>query len=95
VLRIKVHTGSVAGGKLCTYDGYRYYNASTGRWLSRDPIEEEIGGVNLYAFVGNSPVGRTDNLGLLAFSFLQQHGVANDDDFKANPNGDICKRVRF
>jgi RHS repeat-associated protein len=21
--------------------GYRYYNASTGRWLNRDPIEEE------------------------------------------------------
>ncbi len=22
------------------YYGYRYYNASTGRWNSRDPIEE-------------------------------------------------------
>ena len=27
------------------YYGYRYYNASTGRWLSRDPIDEQ-GGLN-------------------------------------------------
>lgn len=27
------------------YYGYRYYDASTGRWLSRDPIEEQ-GGLN-------------------------------------------------
>lgn len=32
-------------------------------WPSRDPIEER-GGVNLYAFVGNDPVGRYDLLGL-------------------------------
>src|ERR1035441_10725889 len=23
------------------YYGYRYYNASTGRWLNRDPVEED------------------------------------------------------
>ena len=31
---------------------YRYYDPLTGRWPSRDPIEER-GGVNLYGFVGN------------------------------------------
>lgn len=35
------------------YYGYRYYSASTGRWLSRDPIEEE-GEKNLYGFVYNN-----------------------------------------
>ena len=25
------------------YYGYRYYNPNAGRWLSRDPIEEEEG----------------------------------------------------
>ena len=45
------------------YYGFRYYNPSTGRWLSRDPIEEN-GGVNLYGFVSNDPIGATDNLGL-------------------------------
>ncbi len=41
---------------------YRYYDPLTGRWPSRDPIEEE-GGVNLYGFVGNDGLNRTDVLG--------------------------------
>jgi RHS repeat-associated protein len=45
------------------YYGFRYYNPSTGRWLSRDPINEE-GGLNLYAFVSNDPVDAVDILGL-------------------------------
>ena len=45
------------------YYGFRYYNAETGRWLSRDPIEEK-GGLNLYGYVGNYPIGRIDYLGL-------------------------------
>ncbi len=50
------------------YYGFRYYNPSTGRWLSRDPLEEE-GGVNLYGFVGNDPVSNVDVLGLAGFFF--------------------------
>jgi uncharacterized protein RhaS with RHS repeats len=46
------------------YYGYRYYDPLTGRWPSRDPIEEK-GGVNLYGFVGNSGVGHFDILGLM------------------------------
>ena len=38
------------------YYGYRYYNASTGRWISRDPIDEQ-GGLNLYGFVCRQSVG--------------------------------------
>jgi RHS repeat-associated protein len=33
------------------YYGYRFYNAATGRWLNRDPIDE-LGGANLYSFIG-------------------------------------------
>lgn len=40
-----------------------FYNPTTGRWLSRDPIEEE-GGLNLYVFVANSPIQDFDALGL-------------------------------
>jgi RHS repeat-associated protein len=45
------------------YYGYRYYSPSMGRFLNRDPIEEE-GGLNLYGFVGNDPLNRWDYLGL-------------------------------
>jgi RHS repeat-associated protein len=45
------------------YYGYRYYNPSTGRWLGRDPIEEN-GGENLYGFVLNNAVDYLDILGL-------------------------------
>lgn len=37
-----------------------FYNPSTGRWLSRDPIQES-GGVNLYGAVANSPLSVTDS----------------------------------
>ncbi len=41
----------------------RWYDPSTGRWLSKDPILLE-GGLNLYAFCGNDPVNFTDPWGL-------------------------------
>ncbi|UDQ96739.1 RHS repeat-associated core domain-containing protein [Lentisphaerota bacterium WC36G] len=44
------------------YYNYRYYNPSTGKWLSRDPIEED-GGFNLYGFVNNQPISNKDHLG--------------------------------
>jgi RHS repeat-associated protein len=46
------------------YYGYRYYNPSTGRWLSRDPIGVR-GGRNLYAFTQNNSVNRVDPHGLI------------------------------
>ena len=44
------------------YYGYRYYSPSLGRWISRDPIDEQ-GGLNLYAFVNNDPVNKWDLYG--------------------------------
>ena len=45
------------------YFGYRWYDPVTGRWPSRDPIEER-GGANLYGFAGNDGVSSSDMLGL-------------------------------
>jgi uncharacterized protein RhaS with RHS repeats len=41
-----------------------YYDPGPQRWINRDPIGE-VGGVNLYRFVLNTPVGRVDAKGLL------------------------------
>ncbi len=62
------------------YYGYRYYSASTGRWLSRDPLGEN-GGENLYAFVGSDPLGQIDYLGLADSSEPSLSGKAG----KAKP----------
>ena len=51
-----------------TYYTYRYYDPKTGRWPSRDPIEEE-GGLNLYGFVGNNGVNLVDLKGLTGWAF--------------------------
>ena len=40
----------------------RFYSPDHGRWLNRDPIEEE-GGENLYAFCGNNPIVYIDKFG--------------------------------
>jgi len=48
------------------YYGHRYYSATTGRWLSRDPIDEQ-GGLNVYAFVGNNPLTYVDIPGTVWF----------------------------
>lgn len=49
--------------------GYRYYDAVTGRWPSRDPIEER-GGLNAYAAFENNSVNRFDWLGLSAEKYV-------------------------
>jgi RHS repeat-associated protein len=47
----------------CIYYGYRFYQVSRGRWISRDP-KEEPGALNLYMFGGNNAVCSVDALGL-------------------------------
>jgi RHS repeat-associated protein len=43
--------------------GYRWYDPVTGKWPSRDPIEEE-GGANLYGFIENDTINAYDVDGL-------------------------------
>jgi len=45
------------------YWGYRWYSPKLGRWVNRDPIEEE-GGWNLYIFGGNGLPQSVDAIGL-------------------------------
>ena len=48
---------------------FRQYNPETGRWLSRDPIEER-GGINLYGYVGNNVTNLRDPRGAEPQGFL-------------------------
>jgi hypothetical protein len=42
-----------------------FYNPGTGRWINRDPIEEE-GGIHVYCFLQNAAIADVDVLGLVA-----------------------------
>ena len=53
------------------YYGYRY--EKDGRWLSRDPIEEQ-GGLNVYGFAGNDPNVNVDFLGLIEVNIDAKEG---------------------
>ena len=75
------------------YYNYRYYSTELGRWLSRDPIQEN-GSVNIYGTVHNSPVSRIDINGLWdgmcgvstrdksyynTIAYKQNHGLENEE----------------
>ena len=44
--------------------GARDYDASIGRWVSKDPIRFGGGQANIYAYVNDDPVNRADRTGL-------------------------------
>ena len=45
------------------YYGFRFYEPNLQRWLNQDPMGV-AGGINLYGFVGNNPIGFVDAYGL-------------------------------
>jgi uncharacterized protein RhaS with RHS repeats len=57
-----------------TVNAVAFYNPSTGRWLSRDPIEEK-GGNNLYAALLNSPLIQVDSDGRMLFGLSQIRSI--------------------
>jgi RHS repeat-associated protein len=62
--QVREHAPETAKAAFCDeVSGLRYYNPTQGRWLSKDPIEEQ-GGLNIYGYVGNRPVSFIDPLGL-------------------------------
>jgi RHS repeat-associated protein len=74
---------------------HRYYDPSAGRFLNRDPMGA-AGGLNLYGYTGNSPVGRIDPTGLdgeevpLYFAQLLASGeLQNAIDWAEKESGDV------
>jgi len=59
------------------YNWNRYYDPTTGRYISSDPIGL-AGGMNLYGYVQNDPVNRIDPLGLMSESEIRGLVEANN-----------------
>jgi RHS repeat-associated protein len=65
---------------------YRCYAPELGRWVSRDPIEEE-GGENLYVFVVNDPCAYVDPAGEMSFKDIAFSSVGWDKSGNIPPGG--------
>ena len=65
---------------------YRDYDPATGRWASRDPIEEE-GGDNIYGFSINNPVCYLDVKGKWVWPMILEK-------IKKYPQKQLKKRLR-
>jgi hypothetical protein len=56
------------------YYNYRHLNPADGRWINRDPIQEQSGW-NLYSYIYNSPTISNDIIGLYTVSYEVNLGI--------------------
>lgn len=63
------------------YYGFRYYQPSAGRWLSREPAGEDAG-ENLYLFCDNTSVGGVDHLGLWPETSSDYRAQRKEKDYR-------------
>ena len=64
-----------------TYYNYRHYHEGAGRWVTREPFDEDEAS-GLYTMLDNSPAYKTDWLGLLFYYYQTLDG-----NYSSLPNG--------
>lgn len=67
--------------------GARDYDAQTGRWTAKDPIQFEGGDTSLYAYVNGNPVNLIDPLGLDPLCAISGMGKTCTDGQRPPPEG--------
>ena len=74
------------------YYNYRHYSPALGRFLSRDPIQEQ-GGLNLYAFAGNNHIQGKEILGWWAWPWedIEDYIEIVRVNNRLRIYGDICR----
>ncbi|MDI6800834.1 MAG: RHS repeat-associated core domain-containing protein [Thermodesulfovibrionales bacterium] len=71
------YTGRENDGTGLYYYRARYYSPELQRFISEDPIRL-VGGINLYAYVGNNPVNKIDPMGLAAANPIITNPTTNN-----------------
>jgi RHS repeat-associated protein len=74
------------------YYGYRFYDAVRGRWLNRDPIEEE-GGMNLYGTLDNDLINKTDFLGQVEVRLDYVDPASVPNEYRVLPRSETKGKV--
>ena len=75
------------------YFGYRFYVPHLGRWLNRDPLQEQ-GGINLYGYVYGDPLGYVDPDGrrVMVAPLLPPTGYSgNNGNLSSRGNGGMVR----
>jgi RHS repeat-associated protein len=73
---------------------FRAYNSGLGRWPNRDPIGES-GGINLYVYVMNDPINRSDRLGLCPSNTVSGDQTADELEKKNEKIAKLYKEGLF
>jgi RHS repeat-associated protein len=80
------------------YNRHRYYDPKCGRFVSKDPVGLR-GGINLFAYVNNSPVQWVDPLGLAGCKYLfrgdsrSPETIFNEGFRPQGTDTDLCKHA--
>lgn len=64
--------------------GARDYDAETGRWTNKDPIDFGGKGTNLYNYVRNDPINKTDPRGLFPMTASQMEDFYHESQNNTN-----------